>query len=95
VPLKLVTTWGDLGMRLGCVVRVESFGQDLTTSHWTRHAEGVRPGHALREVPVAGACETRRSWGGVCLWDEAPGWRCRRGMGCWLSPLRRYPVRSP
>ena len=35
MPLKLVTTWGDLGMRLGCVVRVESIGPDLTMSCWT------------------------------------------------------------
>ena len=69
MPLKPVTTWGDLGMRLGCVVRVASIGQDLTTSHWMSHAEGVRPRHPLREVLVAGACEMRRSQGGVSLWD--------------------------
>ena len=82
-------------MPLGCVVRVESIGQVLTTSHWTSLAGGgVRSGHPLREVLVAGACETRRSQGGVSLWDEALGWRCHRGTGCWLSPLRRYHVWS-
>ena len=29
---KVVITWGDLGVRHGCVVRVESTGQDSTTS---------------------------------------------------------------
>ena len=29
---KTSETWGDLGMCLGCVVRVESTGQDSTTS---------------------------------------------------------------
>ena len=32
---NVVITWGDLGVRLGCVVRVELIGQDLMTSHWT------------------------------------------------------------
>ena len=27
-------------MRIGCVVRVESFGQDLTMSHWTSLSRG-------------------------------------------------------
>ena len=40
VPLKLIKTWGDLGVSLGCVVRVESIGQDLTMSHWTSLARG-------------------------------------------------------
>ena len=40
MPLKLVTTWGDLGVRLGCVVRVESVEQDLMMSHWTSLARG-------------------------------------------------------
>ena len=82
-------------MRLGCVVRVESIGQDLTMSRWASLARGVRPKHPLRVVPVAGACEMRRSQGGVSLWDGALGWRCRRGTGCRLFPLRRYHVRSP
>jgi hypothetical protein len=57
----------------GCVVRVESIGQNLTVSRWTILAGGVRPGHSPRVVPVAGACEMRRYRGGVSLWDEAPG----------------------
>ena len=61
MPLKLVTTWRDLGVRLGCVVRVELTEQDLTMSHWTSLARGVRPGHPLREVPMVGACEMWRS----------------------------------
>ena len=44
VPLKLVTTWGDLGMHFGCVVRVESIGQDLRTSHWMSLARGCNLG---------------------------------------------------
>ena len=40
MPVKLVITWGDLGVRLGCVVRVESIGQDLMMSHWTSLARG-------------------------------------------------------
>ena len=75
------TTWGDLGVRLGCVVRVELARQDSMMSLWTSLSRGMRPGHSLREVPMAGTCEMRRSWGGVSLWDEAPGWRCRRGIG--------------
>ena len=38
------------------VVRVESTGHDSTTSLWTSLARGMRPGHSLREVPVAGTC---------------------------------------
>ena len=86
MPLKLVITWRDLGMCIGCVVRLESTRQDSTTSLWTSLARGMRPGHSLREVPVAGTCEMRRSRGGVSLWDEALGWRCHRGMGRWLAP---------
>jgi hypothetical protein len=59
-------------MCLGCVVRVESIRQDSTTSLGTSLAVGMQPGHPLREVPLAGACEMRRSRGGVSLWDEAP-----------------------
>ena len=40
VLLKLVQIWGDLGVRLGCVVRVELTGQDPTMSHWTSLARG-------------------------------------------------------
>ena len=53
---NMVTTWGDLGMRLGCVERVESTGQDSTMSLWTSLARGMRHGHSLREVPMAGTC---------------------------------------
>ena len=49
---------------------------------------GVRPGHPLRVIPVVGACEMRRSRGGVSLWDEAPGWRCSRGTGHWLAHVK-------
>ena len=45
--IKIVTTWGDLGMCLGCVVRVESIEQDSTMSLWTSLARGMRPGHSL------------------------------------------------
>ena len=57
--LKLVITWGDLSMCLGCVVRVESIEQDSTMSLWTSLARGMRPGHFLRDVPVASICEMR------------------------------------
>ena len=40
VPLKLVITWGDIGMRLGCVVRVKLIRQNLKMSHWMSLAEG-------------------------------------------------------
>ena len=40
MPLKLVITWGDLGVHLGCVVRVESIGQDLRMSCWMSLARG-------------------------------------------------------
>ena len=56
MPLKLVITWGDLSVCLGCVVRVESIGQDPTTSLWMSLARGIGPGHSLREVPMAGIC---------------------------------------
>ena len=56
MPLKLVITWGDLGMCLGCVVRVESIRQDSTMSLWTSLARGMRSGHSLREILVAGTC---------------------------------------
>ena len=45
--VNVVTTWRDLGMRLGCVVRVESTKQDSTMSLWTSLARGMRPGHSL------------------------------------------------
>ena len=51
-------------MSLGCVVRVESIGQDLTMSHWMSHAKGVRPRHPLRKLPMAGICER---WTGVLV----------------------------
>ena len=95
MPLKLVTTWGDLGVRLGYVLRIESIGHDSTTSLWTSLARRMRPEHSLREVPVAGTCEMRRSRGGVSLWDEALGWRCRRGTGCWLSPAEKISCPVP
>jgi hypothetical protein len=39
---NVVITWRDLGVHLGCVVRVESTGQDSTTSHWDKFCrEGV------------------------------------------------------
>ena len=47
VLLKLVITWGDLGVCLGCVVRVESTIQDTTMSLCTSLARGMRPGHSL------------------------------------------------
>ena len=56
VPLKLVITWGDLGMSLGCVQRVDSIRHDSTMSLWTSLARGMRHGHSLREVPMAGTC---------------------------------------
>jgi hypothetical protein len=90
-------------MRLGCVVRTKSTRQDSTTGLWTSLARGMRLGHSLREVPVAGTCEMRRSRGGVSLWDEALGQRCRRGTGRWLAlkemsylvPLRTGMSREP
>ena len=39
--IDVVITWGDLGVCLGCVVRVESTGQDATMSLWTSLARGV------------------------------------------------------
>jgi hypothetical protein len=48
----------------GCVVRIESIGQDPTTSLWTSLAKGVRPRHPLRELPVTGICER---WSGVLV----------------------------
>ena len=40
MPLKLVITWGDLGVCLGCVVRVESIEQDAMTSLWMSLSRG-------------------------------------------------------
>jgi hypothetical protein len=40
VPQKLEITWGDLSVRFGCVVRVESTRQDSMMSHWTSLARG-------------------------------------------------------
>jgi hypothetical protein len=48
-------------------------------------AGGMRFGHPLREVPVAGTCDRGDPGDGVSLWDKAPGRRCRRGTGCWLT----------
>jgi hypothetical protein len=72
-------------MCLGCMVRIESTGHDSTIGLWTSLARGMRPGHSLREVPMAGTCEMRRSRGGVSFCDEALGWRCHRGTGRWLA----------
>jgi hypothetical protein len=44
---------------------------------------------------MAGACEMRRSRGGVSLWDEALGWWCHQGMGCWLSPFEKISCSVP
>ena len=39
---NVVITWGDLGVHLGCVVRVESTGKDSTMSPWDKSCrEGV------------------------------------------------------
>ena len=39
---NVVITWGDLGVRLRCVVRVESTGQDSMMSPWDKSCwEGV------------------------------------------------------
>ena len=39
---NVVINWGDLDVRLGCVVRVESTGQESTISHWDKPCrEGV------------------------------------------------------
>ena len=40
MPLKLVTTWGDLGMRLGCVLRVKSTKEDSKMTLWMSLAKG-------------------------------------------------------
>jgi hypothetical protein len=37
---NVVIYWGDVGMRFGCVVRVESTGQDSTMSLWMSLARG-------------------------------------------------------
>jgi hypothetical protein len=70
-------------MHLRCVVRVESIKQDIQRV-LGRVLSGMLHGHSPREVPMAGACNRERSWGGLSLWDEAPGWRCylARGTGC-------------
>jgi hypothetical protein len=97
-------------MRLGCVVRVESIGQDLTTSLWDKSCQGG----ATWASPVRGTCGgcmcDEQILGGVSSWDEASGWRCRQGMGClltlrgdilsgppkdWYVLRTGYPVRSP
>ena len=39
---NMVTTWGDLGVHLGCVVRVESIRQDSMMSLWTSLDGGHR-----------------------------------------------------
>jgi hypothetical protein len=56
-----------------------------TTSLGTSLAGGCYLGISPREVPVAGACDRETSWGGVSLWDEAPGWRCYFSMGHRMS----------
>jgi len=66
---------------LGCVVRVESIGQVLTTSHWTSLAGGIRPRHPLCEVPMADACEMSRSRGAT-MWGQ-------------LAPLAGHPAPGP
>jgi hypothetical protein len=39
---NVAITWGDLGVCLGCVVRVESTGQDSTMIPWDKSCrEGV------------------------------------------------------
>jgi hypothetical protein len=39
--IKMMTTWGDLGVCLGCVVRVDLTRQDSTLSLWTTLARRV------------------------------------------------------
>jgi hypothetical protein len=66
---------GDLGMRLGCMVRVESIRQDPMMSHWMSLAGGCDQGIPYERY-LWWVHVMRRSRGGVSLWDEAPGWRC-------------------
>ena len=44
-------------MRLGCVVRVESIGQDPTTSLWGKSCRRGATWASLAELPMAGICE--------------------------------------
>jgi hypothetical protein len=39
--IKMMTTWGDLSVCLGCVVRVDLTRQDSTLSLWTTLARRV------------------------------------------------------
>jgi hypothetical protein len=81
-------------VRFGCVVRVESIGQDLTTNHWMSLAWGVQPRHSPRVVPMAGACEMRRPWGGVSFWDKAPGVEVPSRYQVLVIPFEKisYPI---
>ena len=72
VPLKLVITWGDLGMCLGCVVRVESIRQDSTMSLWMSFARGYNLG-----IPYE-----RYLWR-VYVRREGPRVECLCGMKPW------------
>jgi hypothetical protein len=52
--------------------RVDRAGS--TTSCEDKSCRRMLPGRSPCEVPVAGACDRERFWGGVSLWDNAPGW---------------------
>ena len=64
---------GDLGVCLGCVVRV-SRPSGIYDESWDKSCWGTLPGRSPREIPVAGTCDRERSRSGVSSWDEAPGW---------------------
>jgi hypothetical protein len=69
VPLKLVITWGDLDVCLGCVVRVKLTEQDSMMSLWTSLARGCDLG-----IPYE-----RYLWQ-VYVRVEGPGVECLCGM---------------
>ena len=70
----MMITWGDLGVCLGCVVRVESTRHDSTMSLWTCLARGCNLG-----IPYE-----RYLWWVHVRWVDL-GEDCLRGTNPWDS----------
>jgi hypothetical protein len=75
-------------MHLRCVVRVESIGQDSTTSLWGKSCRRGATWASLKR----GTC-------GGCMCEQTGCWLSPVVVpsrhGVLVIPLRRYPVRSP
>jgi hypothetical protein len=70
---------------LGCVVRVESTGQEYTTSLWDKSCWGDVTWAFPSEVPVAGTCvEVVPGWS--VFVERSPGKEVSLGHGVLVKP---------